>query len=92
MPDAHVPAASPFERWPVAVHGVRALAASPDGRLVALGLASGSIELRDLHTGALIVSFDGDRVAVSALTFAAGGHLVAAWDDGRVATIAVQPT
>ena len=92
LADARVPAASPFERWPIAVHGVRALAASSDGRLVALGLASGSIELRDLHTGALIASFDGDRVAVSALTFASGGHLVAAWDDGRVATIAVEET
>jgi WD40 repeat protein len=87
---ASSPNAASFDRWPIAIHGVRALAGSPDGRFVALGLASGSIELRDATTGALIESFDGDRVAVAALTFATAGRIVAAWEDGRVATIALQ--
>jgi eukaryotic-like serine/threonine-protein kinase len=87
---ARVPIPTSFERWLVAVRGVRALSASPDGQVVALGLASGSIELRDVDSGALIASFDGDQVPVAALTFATAGRIVAAWDDGRVATIAVQ--
>jgi non-specific serine/threonine protein kinase/serine/threonine-protein kinase len=92
LADANPPTAVPVERWPIDVRGVRALAGSPDGQFVALGLASGSIELRDVTTGSLLESFGGDGVAVAALTFASGGHLVAAWDDGRVATIAVQKT
>jgi serine/threonine protein kinase len=90
LADANPPAAVPVDRWPIEVHGVRALAGSPDGQFVALGLASGSIELRDVTTGALLESFGGDGVAVAALTFATTGRIVAAWDDGRVATITLQ--
>ena len=86
------PTATAFERWPIAVDGVRALAASPCGDVVAVGFASGAIELRAVTGGALIASFDGNRVPVSALTFATAGRLVVAWDDGRVATIALQPS
>ncbi len=81
-----------FEPWPVRVHGVRALAASPDGRFVAVGLASGSIELREADTGTPIASFERDHGSVTALAFAADGRLVAAWDDGSVATIVLQAT
>jgi serine/threonine protein kinase len=87
LADANPPAAVPVDRWPIDVHGVRALAGSPDGQFVALGLASGSIELRDVTSGALLESFGGDGVAVAALTFATAGRIVAAWDDGRVAAI-----
>jgi eukaryotic-like serine/threonine-protein kinase len=90
LADANPPAAVPVERWPIDVHGVRALAGSPDGQFVALGLASGSIELRDVTSGALLESFGGDGVAVAALTFATAGRIVAAWDDGRVAAIRLQ--
>ena len=65
--------------------------AVPTDSCVALGLASGSIELRDVTTGALLESFGGDGVAVAALTFARPPDvIVAAWDDGRVATITLQ--
>jgi eukaryotic-like serine/threonine-protein kinase len=87
LADANPPATVPVDRWPIDVHGVRALAGSPDGQFVALGLASGSIELRDVTTGSLLESFGGDGVAVAALTFATAGRIVAAWDDGRVAAI-----
>jgi serine/threonine protein kinase len=90
LADANPPAAVPVDRWPIYVHGVRALAGSPDGQFVALGLASGSIELRDVTSGALLESFGGDGVAVAALTFATAGRIVAAWDDGRVAAITLQ--
>jgi eukaryotic-like serine/threonine-protein kinase len=90
LADANPPAAVPVDRWPIDVHGVRALAGSPDGQFVALGLASGSIELRDVTSGALLESFGGDGVAVAALTFATAGRIVAAWDDGRVAAITLQ--
>jgi serine/threonine protein kinase len=90
LADANPPATVPVERWPIDVHGVRALAGSPDGQFVALGLASGSIELRDVTTGSLLESFGGDGIAVAALTFATTGRIVAAWDDGRVATITLQ--
>ena len=78
--------------WSTDVAGVRALAADPTGRFVALGLASGSIELRDAACGAPIDTFPSPHGAVVALTFAADGRLVAAWDDGTVAMIAVART
>jgi len=90
LADANPPATVPVHRWPIDVHGVRALAGSPDGQFVALGFASGSIELRDVTSGALLESFGGDGVAVAALTFATTGRIVAAWDDGRVAAITLQ--
>jgi len=68
--------------------GVRALAAGPSARVVALGFASGAIELRDVETGALLEPLHANRgVAVIALTFTTDGRVVAAWDDGNVATI-----
>jgi serine/threonine protein kinase len=73
--------------WPAAVTSVRALAADPTGRFVAIGLASGSIELREAGTGAPVESFHSPHGAVVALTFAADGRLFAAWDDGTVAAV-----
>jgi len=75
--------------WSTAITGVRALAADPTGRFVAVGLESGSIELRDAATGASIDSFRSPHGAVISLTFAADGRLIGAWDDGTVATVAV---
>jgi serine/threonine protein kinase len=78
------------ERWSADVEGVRALAASPDGRFIALGLASGSIELRDVDTGALMASFAGHHGPVVALTFCAENRILAVWEEGRVAALAFQ--
>jgi WD40 repeat protein len=66
---------------------VRALATDAAGRVVAAGLASGAIELRDAATGAPIDAFHASHGAVVALTFGPDGRLVAAWDDGTVATV-----
>jgi tRNA A-37 threonylcarbamoyl transferase component Bud32 len=73
--------------WSATVPGVRALAADAAGRFVALGLASGSIELREAATGAPIKTFTSPHGSVVALTFAADGRVVAAWDDGTVAVV-----
>jgi hypothetical protein len=57
-----------------------------------VGLASGSIELRDAATGAPIESFHSRHGAVVALTFADDHRVVAAWDDGKVAMVAFART
>ena len=78
--------------WSATVTGVRALAVSANGRLAAIGLDSGSIELRDAVTGAHIDAFHSGHGAVVALTFAADGRILAAWNDGAVATVAFART
>jgi serine/threonine protein kinase len=78
--------------WSTTVKGARALAADPTGRFVAVGLASGSIELRDAATGAPIESFHSRHGAVVALTFADDHRVVAAWDDGKVAMVSFART
>ena len=82
------PAPSRSPEWSATVGGVRALAADATGRFVAVGLASGSIELRDAATGAPIEVIPSRHGTVVALTFSAAGRLVAAWDDGTVAMVA----
>src|SRR5262245_23464996 len=86
------PAPSKSVEWSTTVNGLRALATDVTGRLVAVGLASGSIELRDAATGVPIESFHSRSGAVVALAFAADGRLVAAWDDGTVAMVAFART
>ena len=76
-------------QWSTTVMGARALAADSTGRFVAVGLASGSIQLRDAATGASIDAFHARPATVVALTFTADGRLVAAWDDGTVAMVAL---
>jgi len=89
--DGH-PAPSKNLQWSATVTGVRALAADAAGRFVAVGLASGSIELRDGVTGAPVDTFHSTHGAVVALTFAADGRLVAAWEDGTVAMVVFSRT
>ena len=86
--DVAVPAPSKSLDWSASITGVRALAADATGHFVAVGLASGSIELRDAASGALVDSFRSRQGAVVALTFAADGRLVAAWEDDTVAMVA----
>ena len=74
--------------WTAMIGGVRALAADPGRRIIAVGLATGAIELREIDSGALIESFHAYHAAVVALTFSPDGRIVAAWDDGRVAALA----
>jgi hypothetical protein len=86
------PAPSQSLEWSATVQGVRALAADATGGFVAVGLASGSIELRDAATGVLIDSFHSPCGAVVALSFAADGRVVAAWDNGTLAMVAFART
>ena len=76
-------------QWATTVKGVCALAADATGRFVAAGLASGSIQLHDAATGASIDAVHARHGTVVALTFTADGRLVAAWDDGTVAMVAL---
>jgi len=75
------------EQWSTEVAGARALAASPDGRLVAVGLVSGAIEIRHADSGILVTSLPGRDSPIVALTFGGDDRIVAAWDDGRVAAL-----
>jgi hypothetical protein len=89
-PDANAdPGTVPRPRleWSAEIEGVRALAVDPTGRVVAVGLASGSIELRDAGTGVPIDAFHGPQGAVVAVTVTAGGCVIAAWDDGTTRAI-----
>jgi serine/threonine protein kinase len=73
------------ELWAVNIGAVRALAASAPVRVIAAGLASGSIEFLDLETGARIASLDAHRGPVVALAFSTEGrHLTSAGCDGDV--------
>jgi eukaryotic-like serine/threonine-protein kinase len=80
-------AAATSAEWSVTVTGIRALATEPTGRFAAVGLASGSIEVRDAATGAPIEVFEARHGAVVAVTFAADGRILAAWEDGTVAMV-----
>jgi eukaryotic-like serine/threonine-protein kinase len=83
---ADVPSSGRFE-WSAAVEGVRALAVDATGRFLAVGLASGSIEVRDAGTGAPIDVVHARHGAVVALTVAPDGRVIAAWDDGTMRAI-----
>ena len=69
------------------IEGVRIVAADVSGRLLAIGLASGSIELRKAATGALVAASDACECPVISLSFADGSRIIAAWEDGRVASL-----
>jgi serine/threonine protein kinase len=73
------------ETWSVAAIGVSALAAGTPAGFIAVGLTSGSIEIRDPKTGALYQSIDAHQSPVAALAFLTGGRsLVSAGADGTV--------
>jgi WD40 repeat protein len=58
---------------------------SPDGRVVALGGADGSVRLLDLHTGVLRVATDRHDAAVTDLRFTSDSRmLLTAGGDGRL--------
>jgi len=73
------------ELWAVNVGVVRALAVSGPGRVIAAGLASGSITLLDLGTGAQIASLDAHHGPVVALACSREGRqLTSVGSDGAV--------
>jgi WD40 repeat protein len=73
------------ERWSTQLGAVRVLATSPSVRLVAAGLASGSIALLDLDTGSRIAALEAHGGPVAALAFSiTGDHLASAGQDGEV--------
>jgi tRNA A-37 threonylcarbamoyl transferase component Bud32 len=77
--------------WSARIEGVRALAADPAGRSIAVGLASGAIEMRDAQTGTLIESLPMHHGPIVALTITADGRAVAACDDGTVVCVRFAP-
>jgi eukaryotic-like serine/threonine-protein kinase len=69
--------------WSVGAAGACALAAS--ARFIAVGFTSGSIEVRDAKTGALVTAIDAHEGPVAALAFLADGRsFVSAGADGTV--------
>ena len=75
--------------WATRIDGVRVVAAEWRGRLVAVGLSSGSIELREAASGALVAASEGRPSPVISLAFSMDSRLIAAWEDGRVASVAI---
>jgi WD40 repeat protein len=56
---------------------VHALAWSPDGKLVAAGMADGSVQLFDSATGRQVSSYHGHTVAVFSVSFSPDGAFIA---------------
>jgi len=73
--------------WMMRIEGARVVAADTTRPFLAVGLASGSIELRDADSGALIAASDACRCPVVSLSFGPRSRIVAVWEDGRVASL-----
>jgi serine/threonine protein kinase len=56
---------------------------SADERLLAIGLASGTISVSDARTGRILVTFERRSSPVSTLCFGEDGRLAVEWRDGR---------
>jgi len=56
---------------------------SADERLLAIGLASGTISVIDARTGTILVTFERRSSPVSSLRFDDAGRLAVEWRDGR---------
>jgi serine/threonine protein kinase len=76
--------------WALTIEGARVVSADPAGRLIAIGLVSGSVQLRETATGALIASTDARQSPVTAVSFLADHRIVAAWEDGHVVALTFQ--
>lgn len=63
------------------MHGVSALAFSPDGKRIASGSGDGSIRLWDVETGQLLIILDGHESLVGALQFTPDGKTLISADE-----------
>jgi len=70
----------------VATSEVNSTAFSPDGSLLAVGAADGSLQLYDTRTWTPVATF-GDPDPVTSLAFTPGGHHLASADSGGVTRI-----
>ncbi len=70
---------------------ITAYARSPDKRLAAIGLISGSVEVWDLSAATRVWAGDGPNSSVLALAISNDGHVASAWGSGPL-RIAVAPS
>lgn len=67
------------------VGGVRALASSPAGRMIAAGGAYGAVQIWDWHTGQPVANYSNHAAEVTALAFSPNGRMLAVGDrEGKI--------
>ena len=66
-------------------------AVTADERLLAIGLASGTISIIDARTGNVLLTFERGSSPVRGLRFEDGGRLVVEWRDGRSGELRIPP-
>ncbi|CAE6433044.1 unnamed protein product, partial [Rhizoctonia solani] len=66
---------------------IYSIAISPGGDLIVAGIENGSIHIYDIHTGAVIVAFQGHTADVNSVSFSPDRTLVASGSDDKTVII-----
>jgi serine/threonine protein kinase len=73
--------------WFSEMDSVRAVAFSSDGKLLAIGMRDGTIDLQDRTTGRIIQKFRGHKYTVNAVAFSPDNHFLVSGSDDRDARL-----
>jgi WD40 repeat protein len=73
--------------WPAPTTGNPTIAASPDGRLVAVGGIDNDVRLHDAQTGEVIRTLSGHQGLVGSLRFSPSGRLLATGSEDATASL-----